>query len=578
MGDAEVGMDETIEPERQGSAGPPPATDRRRTTLLGLALFALAFWHFLTAVDDTPFHRDEARWIYHAAAVRNLRHPLSPAWADSVRMQDQPPLAGYVFGIGLLVQGRQLGTVGWWEMGLGDTWNAAHGDMPSRAELFAARRTDAFLGALAVATVFFLVARLANLTGAVAGALFLVFHPLMTYLSSLTDSDVALVLLVALVALAATRLADRPTWPRAVLVGLLLGLGGAAKLSPLFIAPALAGLGIVVLARSRSPRAVEATATDQRLGWMLLAQPLVAMVVFVAVSPYLWRDPIGHTEKLFAFRAQEMANQRQLWPELRIDSPLEALGRIWGLLGVNWTTSGWLAAQLNPLTGASWRPQGLDLGLGVAGLAILIGLAVRRGPASPHALAVLVVGAAVAITGVGLRVYFERYLLPLAFALTVGVGVLTGIAWSALARRHAGIALPLRSGRRGKTRGGLIASAADHTHLPIRRSPITYVFNGKGTRLWLPEMTAEPRCIYLVGHTPTRQRLCWRCAVGVSAREKGKIPVVWDDVSPKKSERCPRCLRSYRVRPGTCGRLRTVRHHTLGADCDGCGAEGERHR
>ena len=75
----------------------------------------------------------------------------------------------------------------------------------------------------------------------------LAFHPLMIQLSSQALADTFLVLVLALTALAACWLADRPTWPRALLLGTLLGLGGLIKLSPLLLAIPLAGLGVLLL-------------------------------------------------------------------------------------------------------------------------------------------------------------------------------------------------------------------------------------------------------------------------------------------------------------------------------------------
>jgi len=89
---------------------------------------------------------------------------------------------------------------------------------------------------------------------------------------------------------------------------------------------------------------------------------------------------------------------------------------------------------------------------------------------------------------------------------------------------------------------------ADHgSREPARRGPITYRFNGRGARPWLPEMTCEPGWVYLSGHPPPR-RLCWRCAVQVSAIGEGKVPLFWEEGPPADDDRCARCLRPYGVR------------------------------
>ena len=88
---------------------------------------------------------------------------------------------------------------------------------------------------------------------------------------------------------------------------------------------------------------------------------------------------------------------------------------------------------------------------------------------------------------------------------------------------------------------------ADHDpRQPSRRGPIAYVHNGRGSKPWLPEMRCDSGWVYLSGHE--KRRLCWRCAVQVSALGEGKVPLFWEDGPPAEGERCPRCLRGYGVR------------------------------
>jgi len=411
---------------------------RRTTALIALGLFALALTRLLVASEHTPFNRDEARWVYHASAVRHVLDPLGSAWGDTVVNRDQPPLAAYLFGVGQVVQGRPLGAVGWWNMSRTSAWNAKHGNMPAPADLRAARRTNAVAGALAAVALFLLVARLTNLAGGIVASLFLIAHPLATQLASTVDADTLLTLLILLAALAGVWLAERPSWPRAFVVGGLLGLGGAAKLTPLVIAVGLVGFGAVVSAAGRRNRSAVARARAQRYARMLGAQPIVAGVVFVAVSPYLWRDPVGRTRRLFAFRSQEMTNQRRIWPNLAITTPLDTLHRLWRLLGQRATASGWVTDQALRLAGASWQLPGVDLGLGLAGLAVIALIVRRVGVTSSTALAAAIVGGEAVVAVVGMRVYFARYLMPVTLALAASIGVLAGALWTVWERRRAG--------------------------------------------------------------------------------------------------------------------------------------------
>ena len=243
-------------------------------------------------------------------------------------------------------------------------------------------------------------------------------HPLSIYLSSLAGSDALVTLLVALAALVAMALANRPTWPRAILLGVLLGLGGSAKLSPLALAIVLAAAGMVLVIhgwRGSGPGARH----DGRLGWRLLVQPPLAAATFIASFPYLWPDPVGRTRALLEFRAIEMYNQGVLWSELNVDGPVDALGRIGNWLGDIDSVTGQLVEVIASSFGVSWKPMELDLVLAIIGALILLVLAIQRGLGSRWAMAALVLGGQVALIVVGMRADFSRYLLPVLTATAV---------------------------------------------------------------------------------------------------------------------------------------------------------------
>ena len=413
----------------------------RRDILIALALFTVGLWQNLSHVDSTKFHRDEARWVHRARFVQELADPLGSYWHDRELTRGQPPFGSYLTGIGLIAQGRDLDTNDLWDFNFSKPWNLRHGRMPSFNDLAAARRTNAVIGALTAVAVYFIGCRLANRVAGVAAALLLIPHPLSIYLPSLAGSDAALGLLIALAALAATTLAGRPTWPRAVLLGILLGLGGATKLSPLLISLPLAAVGLVLLCRAwRRPATADADHASA-LGWRLLSLPAVAFATFVVVYPYLWPDPVGRTLTLFQFRAREMANQGEVWEDLAVTSRADALGRIGHWLGEVHSTTGRLAGGVAARVGVDWSPTGIDLPLALIGAQILVLLVVRHGLGSRHALAAVVLGAQVAAIVLGMRADFQRYLLPVVITEAVCVGMLAGQAWtvaSALAERRAG--------------------------------------------------------------------------------------------------------------------------------------------
>lgn len=412
----------------------------RWDALLAGLMFVFALGVNLHAVPTTEFHRDEARWIHRARFLGELRNPTGPYWEESELMLGQPPLGNYLMGLGLLLQGQDLQTNGYYNFHYSQAWNQRHGNMPDEIDLAAARRTNSVIGALIAASVYLIASALLNPVAGVAAALLLVPHPLSIYLSSLAGSDALVSLLVAWAALAAMALAQRPTWARAVLLGVLLGLGGAAKLSPLALAFPLAGAGIILAIQGWRGRGASAV-HDGELGWRLLAQPAIAAATFVALYPYLWSDPIRRTLALVQFRADEMSNQGAIWEELKVEGPVDALSRIGHWLGEVDSVTGQGINVVAKLVGATWAPMGLDLALAIIGALILLALAIQRGLGSRWAMALLVLGGQVALVVFGMRADFSRYLLPVMVGTTVCGGLVVGmiweLAWSRIALRRA---------------------------------------------------------------------------------------------------------------------------------------------
>jgi hypothetical protein len=408
----------------------------RWDTLFAGLVFVVALWVNLNAVATTEFHRDEARWVHRARFLEELRNPTGPYWRESELMLGQPPLGSYLMGLGLTLQGRDLQTNGYYNFHFGQDWNRRHGNMPDELDLAAARRTNSVVGALIAVSVYLIARGLSNPVAGLAAAALLIPHPLSIYLSSLAGSDALVSLFVAWAALVAMTLAQRPTWPRAVLLGLMFGLGGAAKLSPLALAFPLAAAGLVLLIYGW--RGASATAThDGDLGWRLLVQPAIAAATFIATFPYLWPNPIGRTIALFDFRADEMYNQGVIWKELRVDGPIDALGRIGHWLGEVDSVTGQGVDVVAKLFGVSWKPMWFDLVLAIIGALILLALAIQRGLGSRWAMALLVLGGQVALIVFGMRADFSRYLLPVLIATTVCGGLVVGTIWDVARARIA---------------------------------------------------------------------------------------------------------------------------------------------
>ena len=408
----------------------------RWDALLAALVFVVALAVNLHSVPTTEFHRDEARWVHRARFLEQAANPTGPYWRESELVIGQPPLGSYLMGLGLLLQGRDLQTNGYYDFHFGQDWNARHGNLPDPLDLEAARRTNSVVGALIAMAVYLIGRGLLNPVAGLAGAALLIPHALSIYLSSLAGSDALVALLVAWAALTAMFLAHRPTWARAVLLGVLLGLGGSAKLSPLGLIAPLAAAGLVLIWRGW--RGTDAAAQhDGALGWRLLALPPVAAATFVASYPFLWPDPIGRTLDLLRFRTLEMQSQGNIWGNLKVEGPIDAATRIYNWLGVVDSVTGEAIGNITQPLGIAFRPMWLDLALAIIGGVILLVLAVRHGLGSRWAMALLVLAGEVALVIAGMRADFSRYLLPVLVANAVCGGLVFGALWQVVARRLA---------------------------------------------------------------------------------------------------------------------------------------------
>jgi len=409
----------------------------RLALLLPLLLFAFSLYQNLSNMDTVDFHRDEARWINRAIFLENLAHPFSKQWTDYYSTEGQPPLGNYVMGLGLLLQGQDLRTNRVWDFHYDQAWNTLVGAMPSHNDLYAGRRTNAVIGALVVVCVYALVSRISNRAGGFAAGLYLSMQPLHLRLSSQALADELLALTLVGAFLLAYRFAQKPTLARGLGLGVLLGLGGATKLSPLLLSLPLAAYGVSWLVWHIKQRGFRALGFHRaRFGWMLVVQPAIAFAVFVAVNPFLWPDPIGRTWSLFDFRRTEMRMQAAAWPIASVDSLQEALMRIGWRFGEDYSTFIRTEHYVEQTAFVSLPTLSLDLVLMCAGIVVLAALVIRRGLWSPTALCAFLMASEFGAVIVGMGVDFYRYFLPLLIVLTVCLGVGIGQCWSLITSKR----------------------------------------------------------------------------------------------------------------------------------------------
>ena len=425
----------------QFSVGQPNCRHRllaRRHWALAVLVALVAFTLARLEAAEPNFNPDESRWLSRAHYLAQLGDPLGANWIDRYMTRGQPPLGSYVMGLGLVAQGRDLVTNPPWDFSRPWEVNVALGRKPVVDDLQAGRRTSAVLVALTCLAIIAIARLFVPPVWAIgAGALHAV-HPFTSYLGAIAMADALFGFLIAAAAAVAAALAMRPGWPRAMLLGAILGLGGATKLSPLLLAPALTAVAFAVLAISwaRKRRLPVREARFAALGIVIL---VTAAATFVASYPYLWPDPLRRGEHLFRFRVAEMATQASDWPEMAVPTRLEALRRAGITFSERFTLSGSVAQQLTDDPAPRIVRQ-LEIVVPLIGLVLMGATAARAGPFAAPSLALAVLAGQCAITLLGMRSEFDRYHLPLALlgAVAAVVAVERLFAMGSRLRAHWG--------------------------------------------------------------------------------------------------------------------------------------------
>ncbi|MGI8485086.1 MAG: glycosyltransferase family 39 protein [Thermomicrobiales bacterium] len=408
-----------------------PATIR---AIIAVALFVGAFITYYSGDATTNFHPDESRWLNRAHYIEDVLDPFGPTWNDQYLTRGQPPVGSYMMGIGLLLQGRDLDTNLAWDFRRTNQFNIDNGMYPVHGDLLAGRRTNNVIGALAVVMVFLIVTQLSNMVGGIAASLLLMANPLQSWHNRLALADTTLTLTLALIFFCSILLFRRPSWFMAIVIGILIGIGGANKLTPLSLCAPVMVIGVFMLIRSwRAGRKLQRASLAgwrdlppfDHLGWMLSAIPFVAGATFVLVYPYLWPDPIGRTLKLLDFRTAEMANQGVINPGLKVSGPIQAIDRTWTFLGNRWSGTQEFLRTVG-LPGLGHALSQLDVWLAMIGLLILAYLAFRKGIQSPHFIVLILILTETATIIVTMKTDFERYYLPIVLGFVVASGVAIG--------------------------------------------------------------------------------------------------------------------------------------------------------
>jgi hypothetical protein len=357
---------------------PSPNVSERRVPYVGrgLAEIALVLVLCTTAgavlyrqADSQPFSVDESRWI---ATSRYFwitfvdRDVFGPDWQPNYLVFTHPPVARYLLGLGLALQGwtpEQLN--GRYDTDRSRDFNRRAGNIPG-PDLLHDARAIAVLFAFGALAMLYLVGRtLVGVAGGALAVLLACFHPLLGTLwtRALAESFLAFFCLLAF--WLACRVATMPTEGRrrffaAASLGIAVGLATATKLSG-----SLLGAGLVLY-----------VATRQGIRWCRdrsiagfgpwVDAGMAAVLIFVTLNPVLYPNPVYRTVLLFEHRRDEMEQQALGTPRLAIPPDFglraavmfERTFRDWGLFEqrAGLPIDGPLAAVgVVVILGVSWR-------------------------------------------------------------------------------------------------------------------------------------------------------------------------------------------------------------------------------
>jgi hypothetical protein len=393
--------------------------------LVAAGLFVWALGLFNAARPVVEFQGDESNSISMSRYFRTLfleRNTRPRAWSPGYYTLTQPPGFRHVLGAGLWLQGYDLTRLNEpfdWRYPSDLERQRQEGRLPTDEVLRDARTVAILFGAGVVMLLYVVSAQLGLPIAGIAAALTV---PANSYIQvhfgrAKAESTFAFFLLLSLVLVlhAFRRRAGGPRLRHAGPVGLALGMALSVKLTGILSIPAL-GLTclLAVLSRRAGPRLAGLSVRPLVWGCVAVA---VCCAVFLALNPFLWRDPLGRSYALFEFRRAEMGAQQQSHPHDAVYDLDDRVARVLARALVDHT---WVNSTLG-------IPFDVPLAaIGLIALGIMAANEWRRtSGVGPALIFLLWLHAYLFGTIWGYSLDWERYVLPISLfvALTSGIGL-----------------------------------------------------------------------------------------------------------------------------------------------------------
>ncbi|HYO87681.1 MAG TPA: phospholipid carrier-dependent glycosyltransferase [Candidatus Limnocylindrales bacterium] len=412
---------------------------RALDTLFLLVLSA----YILTGVPHVPFHGDESTQVFMS---RDFAYQFLVNQPELLRYADPSPsateqelrllngtISKYSIGLAWHLAGFAPNDLNeQWDWGAGWDYNQTHNHAPGAALLQASRWPSALFLVVGLLALFALAVQIGGRPAAYVTGLLYALHPALLLngrRAMMEGSLVAFSTLTALAAVGWLQSRGGRAWLWALLFGLAAGMALASKHTALL---AVIPIGAGALGWALFQARQDSRQAALRLVQMALAAVLAA-VVFYALNPAWWGDPLARVREVLRLRADLLAGQTAAFGGYT--GPLDALNGFLRQMLLPapqyFEAAGW-DADLAPQI-AAYESSGLA-GLMLPDFAgavltlwlVALGLwALWRGrglPAARWIVGVWVVSAmlgALLVTPIG----WQRYYLPLYPSLIVVMGV-----------------------------------------------------------------------------------------------------------------------------------------------------------
>ncbi len=410
----------------------------------GLWLTALAIY-VLAGVASVPFHGDESSLIAMSRDYVYLvqQRQLEPVLYDPTPADPMEQELRLINGtVGKMAMGLAWDLAGLTEADLNRPWlwgadwdyNVSTGHLPEERLLRAARLSSAVLTALSVIAVAAAAGLVGGRPAAWAAALLYVTTPAVLLngrRAMMEGSHLAFSTCTALAALLIVREQARRPWSGRRLGWLYAALGALAGLAvaskhPAMMVVALAFAGVALQPLRHPPERRAWAGHAQRV----LGAGVLALLVFLALNPAWWSDPLGMPGRVLELR-QNLLDQQvagfggyENWGERLAELVTQAFGaKPQYYESPGWAE--WVAAEIARYDGSflAGRPGGWGWGVPLAMLTAAGAWSLGRRWRDDLALAALIWAAGIALALlVATPLAWQRYYLPLQPPLAVLAG------------------------------------------------------------------------------------------------------------------------------------------------------------